>query len=698
MSKSGKRRFCPAAGREITSAECGEHRGSKYSCPATCGFSPLAPANYSQLLELEGTVDKKTAEWLFATAPDRPALDAGMRAVQRSKSGHAHHAFFVQQIFFVPDTSGRTCAQRWEAAGFTGLKNDERVLLSAKMGLRVALIEIHRILDDQSVEAVDLLAENPRPFTVVDRTMASHAVRFAPYLCWAYTLPHFWRMHGTAIVIPDYLFFEAKEIVTEIAGHLGGPQDEAGLRHWLAMNFERFEKSLKAVDGARHRMMFEGMDANFGKAVYELRRPFAECREVLDAEPAVDEDQLSDSERDEGFAEARAWFTDAATSPVALPKGGRPLLGRILLGQAHWRLEAMGAEKLAALRAAFERILGARVQFTGERLDNIGVAMAEKHPAPDPALVPPRLLGNPQRIVLSSSRIEKPRRASSKQDLEAEIFEAQDRGWLDHPVEALDGQSPRSAAAQPGLRAKLIRLMKSRVRGCDERNLRSGSNYDVNWMLRELGLDEITFPAPHQRAIPAAPACEDNEDWDEDAAAVWPDPELPPAPPLPAEPFSALEVAERLRIAMGTFETAEEAMEEMTAAGSTLIEDTDEITVGLIDDQTFTLLIPFLIQTWFVFVPPGTSGPEIEFHDFEAGIRGHVEMLVKSLTNKSPEEFLRFLNSGPQPDLMLALTGMLFDSISQLPKKNRPSPEQQAAMASVLAAVVAEMDAACRAW
>jgi hypothetical protein len=64
MSKVAKRRFCPAVQREISSAECGENRGSRYACPPECSFSPVAPANYIQLLELEETVDREALDWL----------------------------------------------------------------------------------------------------------------------------------------------------------------------------------------------------------------------------------------------------------------------------------------------------------------------------------------------------------------------------------------------------------------------------------------------------------------------------------------------------------------------------------------------------------------------------------------------------------------------------------------------------------
>ena len=74
MGKAFEQRRCPALGREISAADCGDSRISRYACPADCEHNPFAPANYAQLLEIEDRLDKKTLNWLFADASDRAAL------------------------------------------------------------------------------------------------------------------------------------------------------------------------------------------------------------------------------------------------------------------------------------------------------------------------------------------------------------------------------------------------------------------------------------------------------------------------------------------------------------------------------------------------------------------------------------------------------------------------------------------------
>src|SRR5882724_1818145 len=133
MSKASKKRHCPAVGRDISAAECGENRQSHYACPADCMHNPFAPANYSQLLELEGAVDSKSMQQLMEKATDRTAMDKALQQAHHHPNPHALHAWYAWQLFFEPSAGGLTCCQRWEQAGFAGLKNDERVLLRAKM-------------------------------------------------------------------------------------------------------------------------------------------------------------------------------------------------------------------------------------------------------------------------------------------------------------------------------------------------------------------------------------------------------------------------------------------------------------------------------------------------------------------------------------------------------------------------------------
>jgi len=697
MSKASKNRPCPAVGREILVSECVAKRHNPYACPATCPHDPFAPTNYSRFLELEGKLDRQTMDYMMEHAADRPAMEKALQQARSHPSLHAMHAWFEWNLFFAPEADGLTCCQRWEKSGFRELKSDQRFLLRAKMQTCIALVEIHRVLDGERVEAVDLLAPDAPPMRFQDRGLAGMAVRFASVLTWIYPLPHFWRLSGTAAVIPEMAQFSPEEIVMEIVRHLGGPATVDGARRWLAEHFLRFSEALTATSRARRMKMLTGMDARYGKAVYELQAPFAECRAQLDQLPDVAPDDLSDEERGEGFAETRVWFTESVAVKQAVPPGGRAVLGRILLGQTRWRLEAFGGERFAQLRRQFEAHLGQCLRFTSERLDDLGLRMATKEPSVDESLVPPRLLDEPQRILLASSRVPPLPPGRSREEVELELMHAADRVFLDDNIPALDHKTPREAARDPALRPRLIHLLKQRVQAHDERNLRTGRTDDINWLLRELGADEIIFyPPPWRPPPPDQEEKDDLPDGEDFVGEREPNPNLPPAPPLPALPLSLEEAVKRLDDAVNAFKTAADAEAALFESGTTLIDDADELTVDVLSEVEFSFSLTFLMQAWFALVPPGCRPPKINFPDLAAAFDRNCRDLDKVMRSASADGLLNFAKTSCQPELLLLLTNEILHSGMNAPKKIRPRAESLGIMMALVKTVVEELDAALR--
>ncbi|HZV33268.1 MAG TPA: hypothetical protein VFB72_01725 [Verrucomicrobiae bacterium] len=682
-------------GHVITAAECGARRISHYTCPAKCSYLPFSPANYSQVLELEKKLDDQCMQFLMGTAPERAAKERELKKACFGHNPHAMHAWFVWNLFFARDAQGRTCAQQMEQSA-AGLKNDDLVLLRAKQQTRVALLEIHRIVDAERIEAVDLLAPEAPVLRLQDRSLAASGVRFSAALGWVYPLPHYWRLSGSAIVIPELALFEPHEIVKEIVAHLRGPLEERELRLWLAEHFVRFSDALNAVSSARRLAMFADMDAKFGKVVYELAAPFGKCRDRLDEVFEIEPDELSAGEAAEGFAEARIWFGEESTteSKLLTPEGARPIIGRVMLGQAHWRLETFGGEKLAMLRRKFEKQMEGLVRFSGERLDDMAAAMAEKEPKFDKSLVPPSLLQNPQKIQISSSVLPGPPAGISAGQTEAKWRHAADRAFLEEHVPALDGRTPREAALDPALRPKLIRLLKERVRLTDEHNLKTGDNQDINWMLRELGTHEIIFdPPPPGRPPLDSDAEEDDDDFFDQFPVV--DPSLPPAPPLPSEPLSQEVVAHRIAEIFEEYESAADAEYELAAAGLTLLEHASQLSADDLDDVEFGAANSLLTQAAMVLVPRGHRAPQTDYEVLESAYKRNVEAL-KVAVRHSSEALRGFVDESPQPALLQILFGELVELSMTGPEKTRPSIAAQAAILALVKSAVEVLDAALR--
>ncbi len=60
--------------------------------------------------------------------------------------------------------------------------------------------------------------------------------------------------------------------------------------------------------------------------------------------------------------------------------------------------------------------------------------------------------------------------------------------WLDQPVPALNGQTPRAASRDPRLRPKLIQLLRETENHQDHARREGRGWYDIGWLWRGLGI------------------------------------------------------------------------------------------------------------------------------------------------------------------------------------------------------------------
>ena len=449
---------------------------------------------------------------------------------------------------------------------------------------------------------------------------------------------------------------------------------------------------------ARRKLMYAGTELQFGKALYELKAPFGQCREMLDMIPEVEPGELSAADRDEGFAEARAWFD--AEPELHAEAGTKVLLGRILPGTVALAARSRGLEALGPAPPAFESRLAGQISFTGERVDDLGSQMSAKMPAFDSNTVPPRLLEKPPEVLVSAVRQAVSSSEISPANSISEFLAAQDRAFLDSDIPALDGHTPREAALQPALRPKLIRLLKDRVRSTDEQNLANGATYDNNWLLRELGANEIVFepppyrqPRPKINDLPRVPI----EDFDEEAD----DPvdvdfsHLPPPPPIAGE-WEDEEAGRRLDEGLEPFETVQDALDELVASGSTILDDAMELVGDRLDETASAALVSSLIKAWFAFVPKGCRAPEIDFESLGLRFDAELKGVIRALQTPTEREFVSYMEDSPQPAMIMMLVAGTMDLFISGPKDARPKMQYQPVILAMLKAVVAELDQALR--
>lgn len=699
MSNARKHlRACPALGRAITPAECGAGRGSAYQCPAECPFFPFTPANYDKHGEIESRLIQKIYKRAARemTESDR---DSMLRVLEKSEGAVdevlANHARFAWLYHWQRDAEGRTFSERWLAERNSELTNDERVLLAGMNAMRPALLEIHRILDEQTIEGVDLL--DGRPLRIIDRANAAAAARYSALLTWVYPMPHYERTSGGALFIPEVQEMAPEAIVREIVRHLGGPADAAGERAWLAEHFALACEALGAVQLARWQDTMSAMDARYTKTDYRVRQSARLCSQ-LTRRKDMHEETLPDVERAQGFEKEYVWLKNApAPEPgqLALPltreakmAAGSLVLGRVLVGRERVRIEAMTDARHQELRTRFERLAAGQVEFLGERTDDLGAqTLGGRAPAFDAALVPPRLRENPQHIALTSQRV-----ALAEGDRELTLLEAfrqQYATFIDEPLPWLDGRTPRAAAADPTLRPRLVSLMKNHIRGADNRRRREGLDLDLNPLLAELELHElISEPPPLGLAEDELEDDETDEAFDEltvMSRGIGPHAVLPP--------LAEREIEQGLKTMHARYSSPDAAADAIDDDYPGLLDFVFEATQTTLENHEAMFLDVMVVRACHILKPSAGPPPALDFErilrDFAGEVARVSKIMLGSSTSSAP--FERWISDGPQPAVMQDLSGVLLAVVDKARRKERPRDEAVLVILACAKAVVAEL-------
>jgi hypothetical protein len=686
-------RKCPAAGRPIQAFECAEGRHTTYACPEPCPFNVFATANYQKFQAIEHSADQKFFAWVMEHAADRTQFEADMRRLvgDRPSAGYFHRVAWHGVYRVGP--GGETCLGAWAKGGVPGLAADERVVMRSRMRMQPGMLEVHRVLDDKRIEVMDLLDPERGSFVIVDGGFARQVVRFEVYSGHTIPLPHYTRLLGTCVLVPNFHPLAPEEVIQELIRHLGGPGDNPGRRVWLAEHYEKFDKALEAVALARRRAMFDALDGQFGKAAYALAQPAAECMKQLATVPEIADDPLTEAERQEGFTEGRMWFAGSADREKQ-HAGDGAVIGRILISLGHWRLEAMGADRLARFRARFEQLMGQRVTFMGERRDDLGARLRMNEPKFDPALVPPSLLRDTPKLSVATSRVKLPPGRVPDDAAAAGFIHDRQQGILDEPIPALDNKTPRAAASDPALRTKLVLWLKFWISETDRRNLETGRNDDTNWMVRELGLTEILFepPPPRPRASPARRVVDEDEDKDD----LPPYLTLPDPPALPARPWTKQEAAEIFERALKTFSPMSDAADYFNSLQYSLFPSLEDLLGEVLKGKELTYL--FQAVSWMVlcYAPRGTRPPEVFPEDLVDSLNREVTEVSGWPSKGLDAAFNGWLERSRQPELLTLVLALTLTWLDKAPPKLRASNQAKSVLIAALAAVVDTLDEAAR--
>ncbi len=193
----------------------------------------------------------------------------------------------------------------------------------------------------------------------------------------------------------------------------------------------------------------EGDDIVLARVVFDVKD-----REAVQAALAIRHDL--ERQRDGSYL----WLQEEAEQ--------RKGLGRVVLERNRLVFEATSRPRAERGRAMIEALCGSAVAYRATSYEDVGQAMKRRPTrAAEVSEVPPEV----QAAVVG------------------QFYEEHYRKWLDVPVPALDGRTPREAARLKSAHPQLISLLKG-MENMAERDRRAGRPaYDFRWMWGELGLE-----------------------------------------------------------------------------------------------------------------------------------------------------------------------------------------------------------------
>lgn len=509
QAKKKQQRDCPALGKVITPAECGQGRNSEISCPLDCPHNPFALANYDAFLDLEGKVIDQLS--MLLAREGSPTLMKEIEAALESNDLFAMQSILAWRFY------GQGLVAKWMEEGrFEDWKNDEQVMVDYLATSRPALIEFHEMRDELSWVGVDLLRPGEGPFLIVDSGAAARAARHDVILAWVYDIPAGKKIAVSAREVPAVGDFMPLEVWERTLQHLEA--DEAKRDLWIQENmillsdaFAALSKALREEREYRLQLRETLTNYSFEPEAYNSIAAVLEANPrlvLLEGEPAVP-----------GLiAHILAGEEESKVPGVAEVQGTLDLEG-----ESSTLCVSTFEEGFAARCRSFVESLGLPLVFEDEETPE------PAHPKPDydKDLVDADLFDRAEIIDIGRPKV----RLDDHSFLPTLPLYLEST-FADESHVLLDGTTPRQAAQDSKLRTRLIALMKGYFRDCDKRRRHRGEDLDVGPLALELGLQEIVFPAP--------PLGVDNDEFDEEFAEVV----LTPPPPQPQ--LDGEEVARRV--------------------------------------------------------------------------------------------------------------------------------------------------------
>ncbi len=484
-------RNCPASGGVICNSCCGARRGTRIDCPPECTHFPFGTEAYDIWLRVDDTWSKKAFKYVIDKVGKE---EFGRRAEEFTPSSTDWETAFIEgaEIELMNcltsgiDDDNPSIGTLWEKEGWPGLNNDERYMSKYRCRSLPGIVEIQKILDDKAMECIDLLDGDRGRFIVFDRNTAGRAARFDKIVVWITHYPHFTRLACSGMRLPDTL---AGSFLSEIRARTKKTrkiQSDEAVKRYLVEHFtEAFDLIAELGDILRDQMI-ASMDVDQCRAFYKLLAPRKEIEAILEEKPDFEIREDFEHEPDDPpDVSYYRWLRRGKAK--AIEKKVRGLI-------QHGNEDEDGVGILGTVRLTDNELM---VETRGRALFKFAGKLIRSYFKKRLSLVDKEIAPIERLLEEHADSGYEPEESSEKipPEIEAQLlnrfYEKRYSDFLDVPVPMLNDMTPREASHTPAMRMKLIELIKIHLNGIDKMRVEKGLEVDINWIVDELGLDEL---------------------------------------------------------------------------------------------------------------------------------------------------------------------------------------------------------------
>ena len=407
--------------------------------------------------------DVDEASEVFWSEPGDHVSDAKFQALVTAPPNEV--AFWQYFAFDYELPAGRTPADLFMEQHGDRLSPRERVFFDRIHASYVQLFEIRHVRANEGLELRDLITGND--LFVRDRSATSQLQRWeliAARVIEGPTGDHVFE--SIQCVFPPSMQEELVKYIRKFRRVLkkdGWPSDQQTLCRLLVPALQGMWMDQVAFPPKPRITTTDGEPMSFTSVVFDVHDPALLVVRLM-ASPTIDADGHGQFVWLEGTKGASA-----------------RLLGSFTLKERRLTLDTMSEERAERGRAFIEQLAGELVTFRASRTQDPWQAVEERREKQ--AARGARGGARPKR----SSRSGIP--AVEEARIVGEYYEKHYREWVDHPLPALNGRTPREAARLKSQRAKVVQLLKHLEHGSERQQDAGEPTYDFSWMWKELGVD-----------------------------------------------------------------------------------------------------------------------------------------------------------------------------------------------------------------